>query len=95
MSIVWNNNSGEIVAKQNEYEEAAQSLYLHLGYSADEELRDGAMGKFLNVRDLTRIWVSSTVLQLKFHLGIMMEIFAKSTSVEIFTASSYSPNQSV
>ena len=43
------------MAKQSEYEEAAQSLYLHLGYSADGELRDGAMGKFLNVRDLTRI----------------------------------------
>ena len=43
------------MAKQSEYEEAAQSLYLHLGDSADEELRDRAMGKFLNVRDLTRI----------------------------------------
>ena len=51
MSIVWNNNSGEIVAKRSEYEKAAPSQYLHLGYSADEELRDGAMGKFLNVRD--------------------------------------------
>ena len=55
MSIVWNNNSGEIVAKRSEYEEAAPSQYLHLGYSADEEMRDGAVGKFGNVRDLTRI----------------------------------------
>ena len=46
MSIVWNNNSREIVAKQSEYEKAAPSQYLHLGYSADEELRDGAVGKF-------------------------------------------------
>ena len=55
MSIVWNNNSGEIGAKPSEYEEAAPSQYLHLGYSADEEMRDGAVGKFGNVRDLTRI----------------------------------------
>ena len=46
MSIVWNNNLGEIGAKRNEYEEAAPSQYLHLGYSADEEMRDGAVGKF-------------------------------------------------
>ena len=50
MSIVWNNNVGEIVAKK-----AAPSQYLHLGYSEDEELRDGAVGKFGNVKDLTRI----------------------------------------
>ena len=31
------------------------------GYSVDEEMRDGAMGKFRNVRDLTRIVVSRTV----------------------------------
>ena len=30
MSIVWNNNLGEIGAKQSEYEEAAPSQYLHL-----------------------------------------------------------------
>ena len=29
-------------------------------YSADEEMRDGAVGKFRNVRDLTRIVVSRT-----------------------------------
>ena len=58
MSIVWNNNSGEIVAKRSEYEKAAPSQYLHLGYSVDEEMRDGAVGKFGNVRDLTRILVS-------------------------------------
>ena len=46
MSIVWNNNSGEIVAKPSEYEKAAPSQYFHLGYSADEELRDGAVRKF-------------------------------------------------
>ena len=71
MSIVWNNNLGEIGAKRNEYEEAAPSQCLHLweqlfwgrgrGYSADEEMRDGAVGKFRNVRDLTRIVVSRTV----------------------------------
>ena len=55
MSIAWNNNSGEIGAKPSEYEEAAPSQYLHLGYSADEEMRDGAVEKFGNVRDLTRI----------------------------------------
>ena len=60
MSIVWNNNSGEIGAKRSEYEEAALSQYLHLGYSADEEMMDGAMGNFLNVKVLTmtRILVS-------------------------------------
>ena len=61
MSIVWNNNLGEIGAKRNEYEEAAPSQYLHLGSSADEEMRDGAVGKFRNVRDLTRTVVSRTV----------------------------------
>ena len=30
MSIVWNNNLGEIGAKRNDYEEAAPSQYLHL-----------------------------------------------------------------
>ena len=49
MSIVWNNSLGEIGAKQSEYEKAAPSQYLHLGYYADEEMRDGAVGKFGNV----------------------------------------------
>ena len=53
MSIVWNNSLGEIGAKRSEYEKAAPSQYLHLGYSADEELRDGAVGKFGNVTVLT------------------------------------------
>ena len=55
MSIVWNNSLGEIGAKRSEYEKAAPSQYLHLGSSADEEMRDGAVGKFGNVKDLTRI----------------------------------------
>ena len=73
MSIVWNNNSGEIGAKPSEYEEAALSQYLHLGYSADEEMRDGAVGKFGNDRDLTRILVSrpgfSTEISFRHHDG--------------------------
>ena len=43
------------MAKRSEYEKAAPSQYLHLNYSADEEMRDGAVGKFENVKDLTRI----------------------------------------
>ena len=48
------------------------------GYSADEEMRDGAVGKFLNVRDLTRIVVSRSVFCLKYfsenHTMVKFEI---------------------
>ena len=73
--MVWNNNL-EIVAKPSKYEEAAPSQYLHLGYSADEEMRDGAWENL----EMLEIWQEyeslGQVFQLKFHLGIMTEIFA-------------------
>ena len=53
MSTVLNNNLGEIGAKRNDYEEAAPpNIFIILfcgrgrGCSADEEMRDRAVGKF-------------------------------------------------
>ena len=73
MSIVWNNSLGEIGAKQSEYEKAAPSQYLHLGSSADEEMRDGAVGKFRNDRIL---YIKS------FRIDIFMSSFHGSSTAE-------------
>ena len=92
MSIVWNNSLGEIGAKRSEYEKAAPSQYLHLGSSADEEMRDGAVGKFGNVKDLTRILVSrpgfSTEISFRHPVGniCLINIYGNLYSFFILTS---------
>ena len=76
----------------NEYEKAAPSQYLHLGSSADEEMRDGAVGKFGNVKDLTRILVSrpgfSTEISFRHPVGniCLINIYGNLYSFFILTS---------